>query len=97
MRRTKEANPNALYCCDPVMGHPDKGCIVPEGVSDFFRDHALGVRSLRECGQRHGRRVSASSLLMIFTPSLSLPSAAAFSWRGPWVGGCLVLRACSVP
>ena len=40
----KAANPNALYCCDPVMGHPEKGCIVSEGVSDFFREHAVQAR-----------------------------------------------------
>ena len=28
----KRANPNALYVCDPVMGHPAKGCVVPPGV-----------------------------------------------------------------
>jgi pyridoxine kinase len=47
VRRVKEANPRALYCCDPVMGHPEKGCIVSEGVADFFRDHAVKVISGR--------------------------------------------------
>lgn len=32
VRRVKEANPSALYMCDPVMGHPAKGCVVPPGV-----------------------------------------------------------------
>jgi len=32
VRRVKAANPAALYVCDPVMGHPAKGCVVPEGV-----------------------------------------------------------------
>lgn len=32
VRRVKAANPSALYCCDPVMGHPAKGCVVPAGV-----------------------------------------------------------------
>lgn len=30
--RVKAANPKAIYLCDPVMGHPAKGCVVPEGV-----------------------------------------------------------------
>jgi hypothetical protein len=30
--KVKAANPAALYCCDPVMGHPEKGCIVAPGV-----------------------------------------------------------------
>jgi len=32
VRRLKAANPQALYLCDPVMGHPAKGCVVPAGV-----------------------------------------------------------------
>jgi pyridoxine kinase len=29
VERIKAVNPKALYLCDPVMGHPEKGCIVP--------------------------------------------------------------------
>ena len=39
--RLKALNPNALYFCDPVMGHPDKGCIVAPGVADFLKNRAL--------------------------------------------------------
>lgn len=31
--RVKQHNPEALYVCDPVMGSPEKGCIVPAGVT----------------------------------------------------------------
>merc|ERR1711865_141814 len=41
VRKVKAANPKALYCCDPVMGHPEKGCIVPEGVTEFFAKEAV--------------------------------------------------------
>ncbi|QIW15239.1 pyridoxal kinase [Pasteurellaceae bacterium RH1A] len=41
VERIKSLNPNALYFCDPVMGHPDKGCIVAPGVAEFLRDEAL--------------------------------------------------------
>lgn len=41
--RIKAVNPNALYLCDPVMGHPGKGCIVPAEVSDFLLDEAVAV------------------------------------------------------
>lgn len=34
VRKVREANPKALYICDPVMGHPAKGCVVPQGVQD---------------------------------------------------------------
>ena len=30
--RVKRCNPRAIYVCDPVMGHPSKGCVVPPGV-----------------------------------------------------------------
>ncbi|WP_426142487.1 pyridoxal kinase PdxY [Pseudomonas sp. DWP3-1-2] len=39
----KAANPRALYLCDPVMGHPEKGCIVPAEVSDFLLEEAAAV------------------------------------------------------
>ncbi|WP_113720537.1 pyridoxal kinase PdxY [Aeromonas salmonicida] len=39
--RLKALNPNALYFCDPVMGHPYKGCIVAPGVADFLKNRAL--------------------------------------------------------
>lgn len=39
--RLKAFNPNALYFSDPVMGHPDKGCIVAPGVADFLKNRAL--------------------------------------------------------
>lgn len=35
VRQVKQANPNARYFCDPVMGHPEKGCIVAPGVAEF--------------------------------------------------------------
>ena len=39
--KTKRANPEALFFCDPVMGHPAKGCKVAPGVAEFHRDHSL--------------------------------------------------------
>ena len=41
VREVKKANPQALYFCDPVMGHPEKGCIVAPGVAEFHARHAL--------------------------------------------------------
>ncbi|KAE9538734.1 pyridoxal kinase PdxY [Ursidibacter maritimus] len=41
VEKIKAKNPNALYFCDPVMGHPDKGCIVAPGVAEFLRDFAM--------------------------------------------------------
>lgn len=41
VRQVKLANPDAWYFCDPVMGHPEKGCIVAPGVAEFHRRSAL--------------------------------------------------------
>ncbi|MDR2016040.1 MAG: pyridoxal kinase PdxY [Burkholderiales bacterium] len=42
----KTANPQALYFCDPVMGHPEKGCIVAPGVAEFLIERALPVADI---------------------------------------------------
>jgi pyridoxine kinase len=41
--RIKEANPRALFCCDPVMGDIGLGYYVRSGIPEFFRDHALAL------------------------------------------------------
>lgn len=41
VHQVKTANPNAIYLCDPVMGHPDKGCIVADGVKESLHHIAL--------------------------------------------------------
>ncbi|NHB95526.1 pyridoxal kinase PdxY [Photorhabdus stackebrandtii] len=46
VKRVKAANPDAWYFCDPVMGHPEKGCIVVPGVADFLCEKALPVSDI---------------------------------------------------
>lgn len=46
VKKVKTVNPNALYFCDPVMGHPEKGCFVPQGVSDFLCNTALPMADM---------------------------------------------------
>ncbi|GGG28545.1 pyridoxal kinase PdxY [Chelatococcus composti] len=41
VRRVKEANPAALYCCDPVIGDVGRGVFVRPGIPEFMRDHAV--------------------------------------------------------
>lgn len=41
VKQIKQANPQAWYFCDPVMGHPEKGCIVPAGVAEFHCQSSL--------------------------------------------------------
>jgi pyridoxine kinase len=37
----KSANPNAIWCCDPVMGDTDSGVFVRPGIPEFMKKHFL--------------------------------------------------------
>lgn len=39
--RVKAGRPEALYCCDPVMGDVGRGFFVRPGIPDFFRQRAV--------------------------------------------------------
>lgn len=39
--RVKAANPEAMWCCDPVIGDVGRGIFVRPGIPEFFRDRAL--------------------------------------------------------
>lgn len=39
--RVRAENPQALFCCDPVIGDVDTGSYVTAGIAEFFRDQAL--------------------------------------------------------
>ena len=38
---TKQRNPKAVYCCDPVMGDVGRGMYVAEGIPEFLRDKVV--------------------------------------------------------
>ncbi len=44
--RVRQANPRALFCCDPVIGDTDTGSYVTEGIAEFFRDQALALADI---------------------------------------------------
>ena len=44
--RVREANPKALYCCDPVIGDVGRGVFVRPGVPEFMRDQALPLADI---------------------------------------------------
>src|SRR6516162_4647199 len=44
--RIKEANPRALFACDPVMGDIGPGWYVRAGVPEFYRDQAIAVADI---------------------------------------------------
>jgi len=39
--RIRALNPDALYCCDPVIGDVGRGVFVRPGIPEFMRDHAV--------------------------------------------------------
>src|SRR5271157_2127735 len=42
----RAANPDAAYCCDPVIGDLGPGSYVAPGVAEFFRDRALPAATI---------------------------------------------------
>jgi len=44
--RVKAARPDALYCCDPVMGDVEKGLYVAHDLPALFRDRLLPAADL---------------------------------------------------
>jgi pyridoxine kinase len=41
VKKVKSAAPQALYCCDPVMGDVGGGFYVKDGIFEFFRDSLI--------------------------------------------------------
>jgi pyridoxine kinase len=41
VRRVKEANPTAVYACDPVMGNAKSGCFVAPEIPVLLRDRVV--------------------------------------------------------
>lgn len=39
--RVRKANPQALYCCDPVIGDVGRGVFVRLGIPEFMREQAV--------------------------------------------------------
>jgi pyridoxine kinase len=41
VKRVRAANPQALYCCDPVIGDVGRGVFVRPGIPEFMREQAV--------------------------------------------------------
>lgn len=46
VKMLKERNSQARYVCDPVMGDPEKGCIVADGVKEKFIQDLLPMADI---------------------------------------------------
>ncbi|MDR2633834.1 MAG: pyridoxal kinase PdxY [Treponema sp.] len=46
VRRVRTRNPQALYCCDPVMGDAGRGFYVKPGIPDLFKNQVITLADL---------------------------------------------------
>ena len=46
VRRVKEANPSAIYACDPVMGNAKSGCFVAPEIPVLLRERVVPVADI---------------------------------------------------
>ena len=44
--KVREANPDALYCCDPVMGDVGRGVFVRPGIPEFMKARAVAAADI---------------------------------------------------
>ncbi|KZE37677.1 pyridoxal kinase PdxY [Microbacterium sp. T32] len=44
--RVKQANPDAVYACDPVMGNAKSGCFVAPAIPDLLRERVIPVADI---------------------------------------------------
>ena len=77
---TKAANPQARYCCDPVIGDVGPGAYVRAGIADFLRDRALPAADVITPNQFELERLSGHGS---GTRAAALAAAEALRARGP--------------
>ena len=77
---TKAANPQARYCCDPVIGDVGPGEYVRAGIADFLRDRALPAADVITPNQFELERLSGQGS---GTRAAALAAAEALRARGP--------------
>jgi pyridoxine kinase len=46
VQKVRAANPDAVYCCDPVIGDVDRGVFVRPGIEELLREVAVPVADL---------------------------------------------------
>ena len=46
VQRVRQANPAAVYCCDPVIGDVGRGVFVRPGIPEFMREVAVPTADL---------------------------------------------------
>jgi len=78
--RTRAANPDAVYCCDPVMGDVGRGFFVHEAIPPYMRDKAVPAADIVTPNQFE---VEALTGIAITDMASALKAAAALRASGP--------------
>ena len=77
---TKAANPQARYCCDPVIGDVGPGEYVRAGIADFLRERALPAADVITPNQFELERLSGQGST---TLAAAITAAETLRARGP--------------
>lgn len=60
--KVKAANPRAIYLCDPVMGHTQKGCVVAPGVERYLLEKMPAIADIMTPNQLELESLSGMSI-----------------------------------
>lgn len=82
LARLRTVQPEALYCCDPVMGDPEGGCYVRADLPGWMRDHALPAADIITPNQFELSRLAGREIV---TLADAFAAAASLRERGPRV------------
>ena len=80
--RLKRGRPDALFCCDPVMGDHDVGFYVDDGLIRFFRDRAVAAADILMPNHFELQTLAGAELP---SPAAVLAAADRLHARGPQV------------
>ncbi len=78
--RVKAANPQAVFCCDPVIGDDDTGDYVRPGIAEFMRDHAILAADIITPNRYEVERLTGNA---VRTQADAKAAIAALQARGP--------------
>ena len=87
--RVREARPDMLWACDPVMGDEGRGFFVKPGIPEFFRDRAVPAADLVTPNQFELAWLADRAIDRLDD---ALAAAAAVRARGPRLVACTSLR-----
>jgi pyridoxine kinase len=63
--QVKAARPDALYCCDPVMGDYGKGFFVAEGIPEFISRQAVACADIITPNQFEAETITGSVIASV--------------------------------